>query len=331
VVVAIDEIQRKADAGRFIKGLYDMGLPYKFVLSGSGSFELKEGVAESMAGRKRQFFIAPVSFAEFADFRTGRAYSGRLGEWGQAEGEHLRGLLLEYLNFGGYPRVVMAADVEEKRAVLHEIYSAYVDRDITAFLRLSRPDAFRQMMALLASQNGQMLNLSALATQTGLSTPTLKNYLYYAEKTFAVDLLTPYFRNTQKEITKAQCPYFVDIGLRNLVLGKWGTLSHPQDLGLAFQNLALHLLKQHFAGMPIKYWRTLDQAEVDFVVESSSAGTLPVEVKYSALKRPEITRSLRSFIDKYQPREAWVLNLTLSHTELLGSTQLRFVALHELL
>ena len=67
VYVAIDEIQRKMDAGRFMKGLYDMGLPYKFILSGSGSIELKEQIAESMMGRKREFSITPVSFAEFVD------------------------------------------------------------------------------------------------------------------------------------------------------------------------------------------------------------------------------------------------------------------------
>jgi uncharacterized protein len=337
IVVAVDEVQRKSDAGRFFKGLHDLALPYKFVLTGSGSLELKEGVAESMAGRKRLFHIRPISLSEFVDHRTDYAYTERLSEFGQMEGARLQGLLLEYLNFGGFPRVVTATTPEEKRAVLHEIYASYVDRDITAFLRLTRPDAFRQMLAILASQNAQMLNLSALATQTALSTPTLKNYLYYAEKTFAIDLLAPYFRNAQKEITKAQCPYFVDIGMRNLVLGRFGNLSQGPELGLVFQNLALHLLQARFADAQIKTWRTLDKAEVDFVVDSPALGILPVEVKYSQLAHKDgkskapLARSLRSFIEKYQPAEAWVLNLSLTHSEMLGSTRLRYVALHELL
>lgn len=332
VYVAIDEIQRKKDAGRFMKGLYDMGLPYKFILSGSGSLELKEQITESMMGRKREFFIPPISFAEFVDHRTDYAYTDRLCAYGQMEPQKLSGHVVEYLNFGGYPRVILSEGQEEKRQVMREIYTSYVDRDISGFLRLARPDAFRQMLALLASQSGQILNMSSLAGLTGLSAATLKNYLYYAEKTFSVALVSPYFRNAQKEIIKAPTPYFVDLGLRNLVLGKWGTLTEPRELSFVFQNMIYQMLTAKYPNSPVKYWRTLDKAEVDFIVEDASMGGIfPVEVKYSSLKHPEVTRSLRSFIEKYQPQEAWVVNLTLDHVEQIGETKVRFVPLSALL
>lgn len=330
--IAIDEIQRKQDAGRFMKGLYDMGLPYKFILSGSGSLELKENIAESMMGRKREFFVPPVSFGEFVDHRTDYQHSDQLAQFGAMEGARLKGLLLEYLNFGGYPRVVLAPGQDEKRLVMREIYTAYVDRDISGLLRLTRPDAFRQMLALVASQSGQLLNLTTLAAQVGLSSATLKNYLYYAEKTFTVALVQPYFRNVQKEITKSATPYFVDLGLRNLMLNKWGSLSAPGDLGFVFQNLVYHLLRDKFAHSPVKYWRTLDQAEVDFVLEDpSDGGVFPVEVKYADLRTPELTRSLQSFIKKYKPKQAWVVNLSLDAVQQVGETSVRFVPLGALL
>ena len=80
-VVFIDEIQRKENAGLFLKGLYDQGLPWKFVVSGSGSIELKDKISESLAGRKRLFELATVNFGEFADFRTGYRYANRLREF----------------------------------------------------------------------------------------------------------------------------------------------------------------------------------------------------------------------------------------------------------
>lgn len=332
VYIAIDEIQRKEDAGRFLKGLYDMNLPYKFIVSGSGSLELKERIAESMMGRKREFFIPPISFAELLDYRTGYAYSDRLDRYGQMEPQGFTGYLLEYLNYGGYPRVIVADGKEEKRQILREIYTSYVDRDITSLLRLNRPDAFRQMLALLASQNGQLLNASTLASQLGISAPTLKNYLYYAEKTFAVAMVQPYFRNAQKEITKSPTPYFVDVGLRNLIVNRWGMLTEPQDLAFVFQNMIYSLLAERYPNSPIRYWRTLDKAEVDFVVEDSvQGGIFPVEVKYSELKRPEIPRSLRSFIEKYRPQEAWVVNLSLHHTVDIEETTVRFIPLYALI
>ncbi len=328
VYVAIDEIQRKADAGRFMKGLYDMGLPYKFILSGSGSLELKEQITESMMGRKREFFIPPVSFAEFVDYRTDYAYSDRLDVFAQSEGARCLGLLIEYLNYGGYPKVILSQGRTEKLAVLREIYTSYVDRDISAFLRLARPDAYRQMLALLASQSGQLLNVSTLAAQTGVGVETLKRYTYYAEKTFCVSLVRPYFRNVQKEITKSPVPYFFDLGLRNLVLGRLGLLENTSDLGFAFQNFVYQVLIDVFGVPSVKYWRTTDQAEVDFVVEDSShGGLLPVEVKYMQMKKPVVMRSLQSFIAKYKPKEAWVINLSLANTVMIGDTQVRFVPL----
>jgi len=72
--VFIDEIQRKEDAGIFLKGIYDMNLPYKFIVSGSGSVELKEKIHESLVGRKRIFELNTLSFAEFVNFKTGYKY-----------------------------------------------------------------------------------------------------------------------------------------------------------------------------------------------------------------------------------------------------------------
>jgi len=240
--------------------------------------------------------------------------------------------LTEYLNYGGYPRVILSEGQEEKRQVMREIYTSYVDRDISGLLRLSRPDAFRKTLALLASQIGQLLNMTTLSGQAGISAPTLKNYLYYAEKTFSIALVQPYFRNLQKEITKAPTPYFVDLGLRNLVLNKWGMLTEANDLGFVFQNLVYHLLCAKHPGMPVKYWRTVGKAKVDFVVEDASRGGIfPVEVKFGALRQPAVTRSLRSFIEKYQPQEAWVVNMSLDHKLQIGATSVRFVPLYALL
>jgi predicted AAA+ superfamily ATPase len=79
--VFIDEIQRKENAGLFLKGLYDMGLPHKFIFSGSGSIELKEKIHESLAGRKRVFELSTLSFRELVNFRTGYKYEANLKEF----------------------------------------------------------------------------------------------------------------------------------------------------------------------------------------------------------------------------------------------------------
>jgi len=119
--VFIDEIQRKENAGLFLKGIYDMSLPYKFIVSGSGSLELKEKIHESLVGRKRIFELAPVSFEEFVNFKTDYRYQGKIKDYFEIEKEATENFLKEYLNFGGYPRVVLEEEKDEKRKIIELI------------------------------------------------------------------------------------------------------------------------------------------------------------------------------------------------------------------
>ena len=76
--IFIDEIQRKENAGLFLKGLYDRNLPYKFIVSGSGSMELKEKIHESLTGRKRVFELSTITFKEFVNYKIDYRYENNL-------------------------------------------------------------------------------------------------------------------------------------------------------------------------------------------------------------------------------------------------------------
>ncbi|MCX6285025.1 MAG: ATP-binding protein [Bacteroidetes bacterium] len=324
--VFIDEIQRKEDAGVFLKGLYDMQLPCKFIISGSGSIELKEKISESLAGRKRIFEVSPLSFHEFLDYRTAYKYSDRLPAYINQHSISIMSFFNEYLNFGGYPRVVTESSAREKLQVINEIYQSYIDRDIRLFLQGDRPESYARLIKLLAAQTGQILNLNNLANDAQLSVPTIRKYLWYAEKTYFLRLVTPYFNNAIKEITKSPVAYFNDHGMRNLVLSSFGNLQRPQDQGFVFQNIVGNLLMHELrvSQYTVHFWRTTDKAEVDFVINRGN-DPIGIEVKFSALKKPIMTRSLRNFIDKYQPTEAWVVNLALDDKISIGKTSVRFV------
>ena len=180
--VFIDEIQRKENAGLFLKGLYDSDLPYKFIVSGSGSLELKEKIQESLTGRKRLFEMYPVSFEEMVQFKTGYQYEGKLSQFFDIETNKTTQLLQEYLNYGGYPRIVVEPLEKEKRLLLDEIFSSYLERDIASLLSLNRPDAFVLLIRILADRVGSQINFSQLSVETGISLPTVQKYLWYAEK-----------------------------------------------------------------------------------------------------------------------------------------------------
>ncbi|MEK7257351.1 MAG: ATP-binding protein [Bacteroidota bacterium] len=324
--IFVDEIQRREDAGLFLKGIFDQQLPWKLVVSGSGSLELKEKIHESLAGRKRVFELSPVTFREFADFKTGYRYSENLNERLEMEPEQTELLLVEYLNFGGYPRVVTEEAAREKRLLLQEIFQSYLEKDIAYLLKLEKTQAFNLLIRLLADRTGNTLNYSGLSIETGLSQPTLKNYLWYAEKTFLVKTLPPFFRNPGKELTKSPQLYFTDLGMRNSALGLAGRLGGLPSLGMLFQNFIFQLLSEKAANefLPLRFWRTKDQAEVDFVLDKTS-DVLPVEAKCLSFGKPSLTRSFRNFISLYQPSEAWVVNLNLSAEVEVDGTKVMFI------
>ncbi|MEL6393158.1 MAG: AAA family ATPase, partial [Bacteroidota bacterium] len=167
--VFIDEIQRLENAGLFLKGLYDRELPHKLIVTGSGSLELKEKIAESLVGRKRSFYLLTTSMSEFAHYRTGYRFGDRLPQV-LATDEILRSEILEeYLTFGGYPAVLTEATEKNKLRTLEEIYSGYIEKDIVGLLNLEKSSAFIALMRLLANRSGQSINYSDLSTMTFLS------------------------------------------------------------------------------------------------------------------------------------------------------------------
>jgi uncharacterized protein len=330
--VFIDEIQRKQDAGLFLKGLFDMDLPYKFIVSGSGSVELKEKVHESLAGRKRLFEMHPVSFTEFVDFRTDYSYSKRLNEYFSVEKSRALDLLDEYLEFGGYPRIVLSETLEEKTSDINEIYSSYIEKDIAYLLKVEKTDSFKSLIKLLAAQTGGLVNYSALSSMTGLSVLTIKKYLWYIERTYVARRLEPFYRNIRKETTKSPVCYFYDLGLRNFALGMFGISRAGKEKGFSFQNFIFNILDEKLFGSGSKtgFWRTKDKAEVDFVVERSGE-IIPLEAKFSKLSRPEIGASFRNFIKRYSPRRAFIVNLSLKQAIKIDNTEVVFMPYSDLL
>jgi uncharacterized protein len=176
-----------------------------------------------------------------------------------------------------------------------------------------------------------MVNYSELSATLGLSLATVKLYLWYLEKTFVVRKVTPWFTNIRKEITKAPVYYFSDIGLRNFSSGSFGTLS-DSDAGFAFQTVIHAMLWERFplADTTIHYWRTKDKAEVDFVIRRGDV-VMPLEVKYGDMKKLEIRRAFRGFLDRYHPERGYVVNKSFTDGTLVGETRIRCLPYWELI
>lgn len=329
--VFIDEIQRKENAGLFLKGIYDLNLPYEFIVSGSGSVDLKAKIKESMVGRKRVYELYPVSLTEFLNFKTDYKYEGNLTDFFSLEKSKLHQFLSEYLNFGGYPRVILETELSDKIRTMDEIYQGYMEKDIAYLLKVEKIEAFGSLIKILADQIGKLINHSEISNTLGLSLPTLKNYLWYAEKTYILQRITPYFRNVRKEISKSPTVYFSDIGFRNYSLGIFGRL-RQDDLGFVFQNLVFLILREklRWSNAEIHYWRSKSGAEIDFVIDFGRE-VIPVEVKYRNFSQPIIPRSYIGFMEKYAPERSLIINKNLKTTVNFKGTEVLFLTIWDLI
>lgn len=328
IYVFIDEAQKVPEAARFFKGVYDAKIDAKLILTGSSSLEFKAKFKETLAGRKRIFQLSPFSFHEFLMVQD-KYLSDCLKNQRKltlVDQQRLLALFKNYMTFGGYPRVVLSEGLNEKRYILQEIYSSYIEKDAVGFFEIKNKTAYNRLIKLLASQTGQLINIGELSAHLAIDRGTVERYILALEDTFIIRKITPYFRNPRQEIIKAGKIYFLDLGIRNLVLENFMHFDDKTDKGLVLENAAcIELLHQLGSRMgKLHFWRTKQGAEVDFVIEQGLE-LLPVEVK-SVVRKETIPSGLRSFIEKFNPDKAIIINLALhGKFATAGKTRIDFV------
>lgn len=215
-------------------------------------------------------------------------------------------------------------DVERKIRYLQEIHQAYLRKDIKDFAQIEQPVAFNRLVQLMALQVGGLVNLTALTRELRITRPTLERYLFLLENTFILKLLPPFFTNKRKEITRMRKVFFLDSGLRNMVLRQFESIGHRPDMGALVENAVFSELTKSAPIMEgLRFWRSQSKNEVDFVLEE--AVPTPIEVKYRSFHDPIVPPGIRSFLQSYPSERAYVLTRDYFGSALLGRTPILFI------
>ena len=188
----------------------------------------------------------------------------------------------EYLTYGAYPAVVLEQRNEEKIQLLAELKNAYIKRDLLES-NIANEGKFYLLLQILADQVGSLVNKKELGTTLQLDSKTVDNYLYILQKCYHVQLIRPFYRNIRKELTKMPKVFFNDLGLRNSLLNRFSAPETRSDKGALLENYVFTQLRQKYTLDQIKFWRTADQKEVDFVIEERFGEGKAYEVKWNAL------------------------------------------------
>jgi predicted AAA+ superfamily ATPase len=286
----IDEVQYAQNPTNFLKLLYDKYLDkIKIIATGSSAFYIDRKFKDSLAGRKQIFELYTLDFEEFIDFRSDNKLQflqelqaiKTKPDYQSLYRDEITQLFDEYLVYGGYPAVVLASSKEEKLLKLRELVNTYIKRDIYESDVVNELK-FYNLITLLANQAGSLVNVSELANTLKLSVTAVDNYLYILQKTFHVTLIRPLYSNLRKEITKMPKVYFNDTGLRNMLLNYFEPLKTRVDKGQLVENYIYIRLRQLYGTDALKYWRTADGNEVDFVVSTKFNEGFAIEAKYNA-------------------------------------------------
>ena len=310
----IDEVQYAADPTHFLKFLYDKYEGnLKVVATGSSAFYIDRKFTDSLAGRKRVFQLYTLSYEESLVFAGRDDLAAEVmamqqrPEYISPHRAVLKAIFYQYLTYGGYPAVTLESDLLEKKLLLDELKNAYVKRDI-AESGVSMEAKFFLLFQLLADQTGNLVNRNELSKMVQVDSKTIDHYLYVLEKCYHIHLMKPFFRNIQKELTKMPKVYFNDLGLRNALLNRFETIENRADKGALLENYFYCRLRQPYDADQLKFWRTADQQELDFVAESSFGQGRAYEVKWN--KRNFSPEKLKKFTETYPAFELECLDET---------------------
>jgi len=292
--VIIDEVQKVPDLVSWIQTAVDeKRQPGKFILTGSHNFLLMQGVSQSLAGRCAILHLLPFSLAELAGRPPLNLASPLPGGARPCRPGPSRITLEETLIAGFYPPVRAAglAPMDWYGSYIQ----TYVEKDVRAALNVGDIEAFGRFLRLCAGRSGQLMNLSSLASDCGITHTTAGRWLSVLEASFIVILLRPFYRNYGKRLIKAPKLHFLDCGLLCYLLGihKSDELHTSANRGAIFESMVVSELYKNFANRgersPLYHWRDAKGHEVDVLADLGSR-QVPVEAK-SARTVPSDFRS----------------------------------------
>lgn len=249
-----------------------------YILTGSHQPKLKEGVAQSLAGRTALVTLLPLSIEELkgAGFELSRD---------------------DYIFRGFLPAVY--ARSQNPVDAYEAYYRTYVERDVRQLVNITHQGEFELFLRLLAGRVGQVVNLESMAGDVGVSSTTLKEWLAVLEASFIVFRLIPYYNNFGKRFIKSPKVYFTDVGLAAhlLDISSVDQVSRDPLLGGLFENLVvMEVLKARLnTGRDgrIYYIRDKSGCEIDLVLESRRKLTF-VEIKSAKTPDDEMAANIRT-------------------------------------
>ena len=279
----LDEVQNLPEVSRVVKYLYDH-LDVKFFLTGSSSYYLRNLFPESLAGRKIIFEMFPLTFAEFLVFKniqktTQPSFAEKAKTKNRVSYEQLIPYYREYLEFGGFPSVVLEPNLKRKTTLLSEIFTSYFEKDAKNLADFKDMSKLRDLILLLIPRVGSRIDILKLATGLSVSRETVYAYLAFLEQTYFISLLPRHSGSIDRQAAGSRKLFLCDCGMA-------GMLGKPSQ-GQLFEQSIFQNIRSDYT---LSFYNKDGATEIDFVVDKKVA----LEVKVAVSQRDITTLKMRA-------------------------------------
>lgn len=257
--------------GITLKIMVDEIKSVQVIATGSSSFDLANLINEPLTGRKFEYTLFPLSYAELVE------HSGYLEEQQNVPFRVI---------YGYYPEIVTS--IENRERLLRAIASDYLFRDIFSLEQIHKPLLLEKIVKAVALQVSRELSYHELAQIVGADRATVEKYLDLLEKAYVIHKLPALHRNARNEIKKGKKYYFWDNGILNAILGNFNPLDSHSDAGILWENFIVSERLKHCKNMQLYrnfyFWRSTQQQEID-LIEEHGAFYSAYEIKLQERKK----------------------------------------------
>ncbi|HUD44787.1 MAG TPA: ATP-binding protein [Patescibacteria group bacterium] len=311
-IVVIDEIQNLKDPGRAAKIFYDQLSEYKLIITGSSAFNIKNKSSESLAGRKIDYHLYPLTLSEYLVQNGLESNLSFQPIENLLNGVSVKEIFKQYdhnsllnniLIYGLYPAM---QSHPSDATYLTNLIDSVVFKDLVELSLLENKSAALSLLKLLAYQIGSLVNYAELASKLNIGEKTVKRYIELFEQSFIIFKLKPFTSRKRDEIAKMPKIYFYDVGLRNALINNFEPVDNRGDGGQLFENFIIsELLKYNYYGnfgYNLNFWRTKSGSEVDLVLNKTNSDVIAVEIKSKS------QRVNKAFLSRYPKSKLVVIS-----------------------
>jgi len=289
--IILDEIHLLSNPGRAAKIIFDQFPDKNLIITGSSALNIKNKTAESLAGRKIEYHLYPLTFAEYLEQTGGQTHRYNIAETlitgvitfnPKTLLFDLRASLERILTTGLYPYLI---EHPQDTDYLLNLSDSVIFKDILELNLIENRRVALDLLTLLAHQIGNLISYSELSRTLGMDSRTIRKYIEIFEQSYIIFRLYPFSKNARDEIGKSPKIYFHDVGLRNALINNFSSPFLRRDGGAIFENFIVsefYKLNDYLkTGFDLNFWRTSQGSEVDLVLSKGSSSPIALEIKLS--------------------------------------------------